>query len=88
MFTSATSLVQLVSDACPQAPVDVCFVIDGSGSLGQSGYDQERNFVVSIVNELTSSTNRYCYTIFDSGIERYDSLRFVIIVKHNNSNCD
>lgn len=74
MFISATSLVQLVA-SCPQPPVDICFVIDGSGSLGQTGYDEERNFVVSIVNELTSPSNRYCYAIFDSDIERYDLIR-------------
>ena len=56
---------------CVQAAVDVCFVVDGSGSLSQAGYDEERDFVVSIVNQLTSDSNRYCYAIFDSNIRRY-----------------
>ena len=56
---------------CVQAPVDVCFVIDGSGSLSQIGYDDERDFVVNIVNQLTSNSNRYCYSIFDTNVRRY-----------------
>ena len=56
---------------CVQAAVDVCFVVDGSGSLSQFGYDQERDFVVNIVNQLTSNSNRYCYAIFDTNVRRY-----------------
>ncbi|KAI6645838.1 Collagen alpha-4(VI) chain-like [Oopsacas minuta] len=74
VYESGSSEVRLfvppTSPDCVQAPVDVCFVIDGSGSLGQSGYDQEKDFVINVVDQLTSTANRYCYSIFDSQIRR------------------
>ena len=47
-------------------PTDILFGVDGSGSLGQSGWDLEMQFIQGIVDQIVSSTTKIGFTIFPS----------------------
>ena len=49
-------------------PLDLCFVLDASGSIGEQNFKKVKDFVGSIVDDLDveSGTHRVAATTFES----------------------
>lgn len=50
--------------AAPILHQDVVFVIDGSGSLGTTGFQMEKSFVVNLINSFFPSYTRFGVVLF------------------------
>ena len=48
--------VSVIPDSCT-AKVDMLFLLDGSGSMTQSGYDLEREFFKQVIKYVTMESN-------------------------------
>ncbi|XP_060551066.1 transmembrane cell adhesion receptor mua-3-like isoform X2 [Ruditapes philippinarum] len=65
-----------VTDICQTATADIVFIVDSSGSVGSSGYDDEIDFIKAIVNELVIDPNEVRMGLIDYSTSVHTSLGF------------
>ena len=58
----------LFFSVCQHKPVDIVFILDGSGSVNQAGFNQTLTFVSDIISRYSAETTRFGVMVFSSAV--------------------